>query len=49
MPYRSPTIVVHMVEMEQGIAASSVVPTDPSGEILEEWELGEDREGDIAW
>lgn len=48
-PYSPPSIAVHAVEMEQGIAASSVIPTNISGEIREEWEVGDDREEDITW
>ncbi|UZJ65743.1 hypothetical protein OKW96_06055 [Sphingobacterium sp. KU25419] len=49
--YESPSLTVTVLQMEQGIAAGSaaVVSSNTTGEVLEEWEIGADREGDIPW
>ena len=49
--YESPKLEVMILQMEQGIAAGSaaVISSNISGEVLEEWEIGTDREGDIPW
>lgn len=49
--YESPKLEVTILQMEQGIAVGSaaVVSSNISGEVLEEWEIGADRESDIPW
>lgn len=49
--YESPKLEVTILQMEQGIAVGSaaVVSSNISGEVLEEWEIGTDRESDIPW
>jgi hypothetical protein len=49
--YESPSLTVIVLKMEQGIAAGSaaVVSSNTNGQVLETWETGTDREGDIPW
>lgn len=49
--YESPKLEVTILQMEEGIAVGSaaVVSSNISGEVLEEWEIGTDRESDIPW
>lgn len=49
--YESPSLTTIVLQMEQGIAAGSaaVVLSNETGEVLEEWEIGTDREGDVPW
>jgi hypothetical protein len=49
--YVSPKLKLIMLQMEQDIAAGSaaVVSSNTNGQVLETWETGTDREGDIPW
>ncbi|MDV3926434.1 hypothetical protein CMT52_13205 [Elizabethkingia anophelis] len=49
--YLPPKIEVDFIEMEQGIAAGSatVIPTNSSGQVQEEWTTGNDTTGDMNW
>ncbi|UZJ65584.1 hypothetical protein OKW96_05185 [Sphingobacterium sp. KU25419] len=50
--YQAPNMKVIVVEMEQGIAASSanVAPGDGnSGTVKHEWEVGSDASKEFSW
>lgn len=49
--YSPPSMESFIIEMEQGIASGSaaVVPPNSSAEVLEEWDLGTDREQNVNW
>ena len=49
--YETPTLNLILVEMEQGIAASSVTITPPDGSLViqEEWQVDDDVTRTIEW
>ena len=49
--YMSPNVESITLSLEQGIAAGSatVVPQNSSSEVLQEWDIGTDRETNINW
>lgn len=49
--YTAPALEMSILKMEQGIAAGSatVVAPNNSSEVLEEWDIGTDRNTDIIW
>ncbi|WP_407481018.1 hypothetical protein [Elizabethkingia meningoseptica] len=49
--YSSPVLHVLLIEMEEGIAAGSarVSPTNTTGEVKEEWIIGDDDNRTIEW
>lgn len=49
--YTPPVIEKITLSMEQGIAAGSatVVPSNSSGEVSQEWDIGTDRDANINW
>ncbi|MHC8949420.1 hypothetical protein [Sphingobacterium hungaricum] len=51
LPYKSPTMDISLVELEQGIATGSatVVPTDSNGVVHEEWKIDSDDNRTINW
>ncbi|MNE08891.1 hypothetical protein D3C87_1213910 [compost metagenome] len=49
--YQPPKVEVIFLEMEQGIAAGSAAinPSNQTGDILDEWDTGTDRNTDLNW
>lgn len=49
--YISPLVESITLSMEHGIAAGSatVAPSNSSAEVLQEWDIGADRDANINW
>ncbi|AQX06239.1 hypothetical protein KRE40_10945 [Elizabethkingia meningoseptica] len=49
--YYAPEFQVQLLKMEEGIAAGSarVTPTNTTGEVKEEWTVGDDDNRTIEW
>ncbi|WP_312338209.1 hypothetical protein [Sphingobacterium sp.] len=47
--YASPRITMVQINMEYGIAAGSVTPTNSSGEVNNEWSRDNDVNKEIGW
>ena len=49
--YYAPEFQVQLLKMEEGIASGSarVTPTNTTGEVKEEWTVGDDDNRTIEW